>query len=562
MKKYFLKHKLLLSISVLFIILSAITDVSFAFIIKSVIDVGTNGTVTDLIVTVGSAVLFIVVAFMFSFLRMYFQAKYVTASLVTFKKDIFKSVMNRDIKSFKARNSAKYISTLTNDITIIEQDYFYNVLEIIDNIFIFIISTVSIMIINVQITIGVCIIGALPIIIPILFAKKVSLSKKTYSDNLGTFTTKIKDIFSGFEVIKCFNIEKKINSEYDKANKNSETGKFRFLVISSFVDNLSHSCGSLLHLTALGIGTYFVIQKQLTFGAMIATVQLMNYVINPVVNISNRINKIKSIKLIEEKIFDFMNESKQPQKGIEKKVFQEEIKFKDVEFSYTEDKKSLDNISLKVEKGEKYAVVGGSGSGKSTLLKLLLRYYDEFDGEILIDDIDNREIDIMDLYSLIAVIQQNVFMFDDSIKSNITLYNTYSDEDINIAIERSGLKILVNSLPQGINTSVGEGGCNLSGGEKQRIAIARALIRNTPILVLDEATSSLDNETAYNIENSILRLDNLTSLVVTHKLNKDILRKYDKIVAVKEGKVVEIGTFDELINRRKYFYSLYNVTKG
>jgi len=152
-------------------------------------------------------------------------------------------------------------------------------------------------------------------------------------------------------------------------------------------------------------------------------------------------------------------------------------------------------------------------------------------------------------------------MFDDSIKNNITLYNTYSDKDINNAIERSGLKILVNSLPQGINTSVGEGGCNLSGGEKQRIAIARALIRNTPILVLDEATSSLDNETAYNIESSILRLDNLTSLVVTHKLNKDILRKYDKIVAIKDGQVVEIGTFDQLINRRKYFYSLYNVTK-
>lgn len=561
MKSYFLKHKSLLIISIIFIILSAITDVSFAFIIKAVVDVGSEGTVSELTGIMILSILFLTIAFLFSFFRRIAEAKFVKKSLISLKKDAFSSILKRDIKTFNEDNSAKYISTLTNDINIIEQDYFYNLLEIIDNIFIFTISTISIMMINIQITIGVFVIGVLPIVIPILFSKKVSFRKKEYSDNIGKFTTKIKDIFSGFEVIKSFNIENKINHEYDKSNIETEHSKYRFILISSFVDNLSNSSGLLMFLTAIGIGTYFVIQKQLTFGSMIAAVQLMNYVINPLVNISTRINKMKSIKLIEEKILNLISSSKEINKGIEKKSFNEGIVFKEVEFSYTRDKKLLDKISFEIKKGNKYAIVGGSGSGKSTLLKLLLRYYDDFTGQILIDHIDNRKIDIMDLYSLASVIQQNVFMFDDNIKNNISLYQNYSDTDITRAIELSGLKTLVDSLPNGIDSNVGENGCNLSGGEKQRVAIARALIKNTPILVLDEATSALDNETAYNIENSIINLSDLTSLVVTHKLNKDILRKYDKIIAVKEGKVVELGTFDELVKKQGYFYSLYNVIK-
>ena len=156
-----------------------------------------------------------------------------------------------------------------------------------------------------------------------------------------------------------------------------------------------------------------------------------------------------------------------------------------------------------------------------------------------------------------SMIQQNVFMFDDTIKENIKLFANYSDEEVLEICKRSGLSNLIKSLPNGINSLVGENGNKLSGGEKQRIAIARSLINNTKILILDESTSALDNETSYNLENSLLSIDELTLIVVTHKLIKSILIKYDEIIVMKEGNIIEKGPFEELINAKGYFYNLY-----
>lgn len=219
----------------------------------------------------------------------------------------------------------------------------------------------------------------------------------------------------------------------------------------------------------------------------------------------------------------------------------------------------MDNINLTLEKNKKYAIVGESGSGKSTLIKLLMRYYNDYSGSILIDNNDLKSIYSSDLYKNISMIQQNVFMFDDSIKENIRLYSNHDDDDILKSCERAGLSKLINNLPNGIDSLVGENGNKLSGGEKQRIAIARALINNTQILILDESTSALDNETAYNLENSLLDLKDLTLVTVTHKLIKNILNKYDEIIVMKNGSVVEKGSFEYLLSQKGYFYSLYYI---
>ncbi len=157
------------------------------------------------------------------------------------------------------------------------------------------------------------------------------------------------------------------------------------------------------------------------------------------------------------------------------------------------------------------------------------------------------------------MIQQNVFMFDDSIKENIRLYSNHDDDDVLKSCQRAGLSKLINNLPNGIDSLVGENGNKLSGGEKQRIAIARALINNTQILILDESTSALDNETAYNLENSLLNLKGLTLITVTHKLIKNILNKYDEIIVMKNGSIVEKGSFEYLLSQKGYFYSLYYI---
>jgi ATP-binding cassette subfamily C protein len=533
-------------------------NVSLAFVLKSIVDVGSEGNLSKFYKTMLFSVVYVFSTYFIEYIKRRLQAALIRKVLLSLKEDVFSSILDSDISSFNEDNSAKYISTLTNDINILEQDYFTNVLEMSANIMSFIIATAAIITVNIYITIGVFILALIPILIPVLFGKKVSISKNTYSTNLGSFTTKVKDIFSGFEVIKSFNIENKIKEEYKKSNNSLEDSKYDFSVLSAVVQVLSMSFGFLMFFAAMGIGTYLVILGTITVGAMLATVQLMNNIVNPIVNISERLNKLKSIKLIEEKFLQIINAQKHKDTGVEKLSFEKEIKFDKVEFSYG-DRKTLKGVDLTFAKGKKYAIVGGSGSGKSTILKLLLRYYENFKGNISIDGVQHRSIKKEDIYKLISVIQQNVFMFDSSIRDNIALFQDYDDAEVLRAIELSGLKDLVSSLQEGVSSNVGENGCNLSGGEKQRVAIARALIKNTPVLVLDEATSALDNETSYSIENSMLNLPDLTCLVVTHKLMEDVLKKYDGIIAVKDGFIAEQGSFEELMNRKGYFYSLYSV---
>jgi ATP-binding cassette, subfamily B, bacterial len=558
MKKYFFKFKALFGVNILFILLSSMMDVSLAFVLKSIVDVGIEGNLSKFYRTMLFSVAYVFTTFLIVYIKKLLQAQLIKKTLLSLKEDVFSSILNSDISSFNEENSAKYISTLTNDINIIEQDYFANMLEMTANIISFTIATIAIVTVNLYITIGVFVIAFIPIIIPVLFGNKVSISKNIYSSNLGNFTTKVKDIFSGFEVIKSFNIERKIKEEYDKSNKTLEDSKYRFSSLSAVVSVLSNSFGFLMFFAAMGIGTYLIILGIITVGAMLAAVQLMNNIVNPIVNISDRLNRLKSIKLIEDKFIQMINIKTQTDSGIHKPNFEKQISFSKVEFSYGE-RKTLNGVSLTFEKGKKYAIVGGSGSGKSTILKLLLRYYENFSGDIAIDGVRHKEIRKEDIYKLISIIQQNVFMFDSSIRDNITLFQDYNEAEVQRAVELSGLKELIQSLNEGTNSSVGENGCNLSGGEKQRIAIARALIKKTPVLVLDEATSALDNETSYSIEKSMLSIPDLTCLVVTHKLMEEVLRKYDAIIAVKDGRIIEKGSFEDLINRKGYFHSLYSV---
>ena len=298
---------------------------------------------------------------------------------------------------------------------------------------------------------------------------------------------------------------------------------------------------------------------RITVGTAIIIIQLSTHIVGPVKTSISLINQIKSVSLIAKKIEDILKSSSEDIEENNLENFKNCIEINNLSFSYNEERKALDNINLVFEKNKKYAIVGESGCGKSTLIKLLMRYYNDYEGSIKIDDNDLKSIYSSDLYKNMSMIQQNVFMFDDTIKENIKLFANYSDEKVIKACKRSGIYNLIERLPNGIDSLVGENGSKLSGGEKQRIAIARSLINDTQILILDESTSALDNETAYNLESSLLELDDLTLIVVTHKLIKNILLNYDEIIVMRDGKIVEKGSFEELINLKGYFYSLYYI---
>ena len=546
-------------INIVLIIVAGILEVGTAFILKAMVDVSSEKDFHLFYKTIILCLIFLVFIYLTNYLKQIFEAIYTKKILLSLKKDIFQKIMGKDVNDFNKINSAEYISNLTNDINIVEKDYFNSIFKMLFNVIRLGVGVVVIIKLNVYIAISVFFMGGLSLLVPIIFTKQISKLNKLYSDKLSLFTTQIKDIFSGFEVIKSFNVKDRVNSEFDKYNYVVEDSKCKLLKKNAIVEILTAMSGFLVFFTALCVGSYLVMKDSMTFGTLIASIQLMNNIVTPVAMISILFNKIKSVKLIEKKFNNMTTDFYENKSLLEKQDFENSIVFDDVSFKYDNYKNVLNNVSFELKKGCKYAVVGTSGSGKTTIIKLLLRYYDEFNGKIIIDGVDTKDIKISSLYKIISIIHQNVFMFDGSIKDNITLFENFDDDKIEDAINLSGLKDYVNSLKDGYSSSVGENGKNVSGGEKQRIAIARSIIRDTQVLILDESTSALDNETGYNIENSLLNIQKLTCIVITHKLIKSLLKQYDGIIVLKNGEVIEYGCFDELIKLKGYFYSLYSI---
>ncbi len=557
--KYALEYKGQFILRVFTISLVALASICFDFMMGFIVDIFASGQVEKFIPIVISTMILIIVMFLTEYIDGLVMSKYIKNTVNYLRCDIFNKVINKDIKDFSLDNSGKYISVLYNDIKLIEDNFLNNIFLVISSLLSFTISLCALFYISPYIVIFIAIFGVLGFIIPNSLSKKLVIEKNEYSKNLEEITSVTKDLFSGFEVIKGFNISKKINRLFMESSINVENAKRRCSILEAIIKGFSLSFSVTIYLGVLILGGYLMYKESITVGTAIIIIQLSTHIVGPVKTSISLINQMKSVSLIGNKIEDILYISNKDTENENLKDFNKVVEIKNLEFSYTPERKALKNINLTFEKNKKYAIVGESGCGKSTLIKLLMRYYTDYRGNISIDNIDLKNIYSDDLYKIISIIQQNVFMFDDSIKENIRLFSNHSDEEVLKSCERAGIIGLVKRLEDGIDSLVGENGNKLSGGEKQRIAIARALINNTKILILDESTSALDNETAYSLEKSLLGLDDLTMIVVTHKLIKSILVDYDEIIVMKDGSVIEKGSFDELIKLKGYFYSLYYI---
>lgn len=555
--KYLFKYKLLFFTRVLTISLAALSVICFDFMMGFIVDIFSNGETEKFVPIILASIFLIILLFVTECVDGYVMSSYIKNTVNYLRCDIFTKILNKDMKDFSLDNSGKYISILYNDIKIIEDSLLNNIFLVISSFISFIISLLFLFSISPSIVIFIVIFGILGFVIPNALSKKLIIEKNNYSHNLEEITSVTKDLFSGFEVIKGFNIGSKINTIFKNSSNTVESTKKKCSILESIIKGFSLSFSVTVYLGVLILGGYLMYKGEISVGTAIIIIQLSTHIVGPVKTSIALINQIKSVSLIADKIDEILYDSCEDIEEISLPKFENSIEVKNLDFSYTSDRKALNNINLTFEKNKKYAIVGESGCGKSTLIKLLMRYYKDYNGDILIDNKDIHKIFSNDLYKNMSMIQQNVFMFDDSIKENIKLFANYSDEEVLSICDRSGLSNLISRLPDGINSLVGENGNKLSGGEKQRIAIARSLINNTKILILDESTSALDNETAYNLESSLLSINDLTLIVVTHKLIKNILLNYDEIIVMKDGMVIEKGSFDYLISLKGYFYSLY-----
>ena len=468
---------------------------------------------------------------------------------------VYDAILSKNITSFNRNTTSTYISALTNDVKAIEDNYLFSIFSIITQVTMFISSIVIMMLYSPALT-GISIgLSLIPMVVMLLVGGKLAVHEKSISDQNQSFMHFLKDNLIGFSTIKVFKAEGKIRDLFRKNNNLLEMEKAKKEKTLVLIQILQRATMLIAQFGVFFVGAYIaIVTKKIEASVIILFVQLMNTVMNPLVEIPSLISKRLSCEPLFKKLDEIISVEKESEK--QKVELTNAITVRNLEFSY-EENKVLKGVDFKFEKGKSYALVGASGSGKTTLLNLLVGRSQDYSGEILYDSTELKNLSIDSLFEKIAFVEQNVFVFDDSILNNVTMYSDIDKDLIQDAILKAGLKDVI--AQRGEDYKCGESGCNLSGGEKQRISIARALIKKAELLLMDEATSALDTETSSSVMNSVLDIEGISKIVITHKLEESILERFDEIIVLKNGQVYENGSFDELMAKNGLFRSLYEL---
>ena len=477
-----------------------------------------------------------------------------------YKDDAFSRIIRKSISSFSSENTSRYISALTNDVSKIENDWLYQICRGIELTLTCVGALAMMLWYSPMLTAWAVGLMLLPLVCSILTGGHIAKAEKEVSDANEGFVAMVKDVLTGFPVVKSLRAEKEVTRIFARQDQQLENKKCRVRSLRSAMEGLGGLTGSAAQVGVFFVGAWMVISGQgITPGVILAFVQMMNYLLQPMQALPTIFAGYKSSAALVEKLAAAVEENTRREGKAVDSVLDDAIRLTNVSFGYEKDKPVLRGVTCAFEAGKSYAIVGGSGSGKSTLLGLLLGGYDTYEGSMTVDGEELREISSDSLYEMMSIVQQNVFVFDDTIGRNITMFRDFPQAEIDSAIDRSGLRPVVEG--KGIAFRCGENGSGLSGGERQRISIARALLRRTPVILVDEATAALDNRTAREVSDALLSLEGVTRVVVTHRLEEESLRRYDRILVLRGGTVCEQGSFEELMAQNGYFRSLYTVSQ-
>ncbi|MBQ7875169.1 MAG: ABC transporter ATP-binding protein [Oscillospiraceae bacterium] len=489
------------------------------------------------------------------------RPKFISKALRQYKDFAFAELTKKGISAFSKENTATYISAFSNDIASIEQNYLMNIFDLVWNILIFIGAFAMMLWYSPMLTAAAVLFSLLPIAASLLAGNKVAAAEEEISRRNESFMSTLRDGLAGFSVVKSFKAEAAVIRLFMKSNRETEDTKCRRKKLETLLTMLGSGAGLISQFGTFIICAYFAANgyDSVTPGVVLVFLQLMGLVLSPIGEIPKMLaNRKAAAALIDKMACAIYSNIRDEGKDIPN-TLEKGIELRDVCFSYDGKTDVLRGINTVFEPGKSYAIVGASGSGKSTLLNLLMAGNSGYSGEIFYDETELRSISSHSLYDLISIIQQNVFVFNSSIQNNITMFGEFDSAEVDRAISLSGLSELV--AERGTDFLCGENGNGLSGGERQRISIARSLLRKTPVLLVDEATASLDAETAFRVSNTILGLEGYTRIVVTHSLDETLLKKYDDVLVLKNGTIFEHGTFDELMAKKEYFYSLFTVSQ-
>ena len=484
--------------------------------------------------------------------------RFLQRAMQQYRDYTFSRLTQKSLRSFSKEGTALYVSALTNDCTSIENNYLAATFTLIELLFCFLGALIMMLYYSPVMLVLAVALSFLPVAVSMTAGNRLAEQEKEISKKNEHFVSIVNELLSGFPVIKSFRAETQASRLFSQRNEQAEEAKKNKRRTEQMISLLANDAGIIAQMGIFLAGAWLAISgKGVTAGVVIVFVQLMNYILNPISQVPLLWSNRKAAIALMEKLSDALSENVREEGREKLNGFSEKIEVKDLTYGYEPESPVLKDLDVQFDAGKSYAIVGGSGSGKSTLLNLLMGSSSNYQGEICIDSVSIKNIESESLYQLMTSVQQNVFVFNDTIRNNVTMFHEFPDKEVILALERSGLSEFIEK--RGEDFVCGENGANLSGGERQRISIARALLRKSPILLVDEATAALDAATARAVSFSILNLVGMTRIVVTHRLEEAILRRYDKILVMKNGTICEQGNFDTLMQQKGQFYSLFQI---
>ncbi|MDY3869633.1 MAG: ABC transporter ATP-binding protein [Clostridiaceae bacterium] len=542
-------------------VLLTAANLMISWLIQQIIDLTTGTdtgfTLSQILALTVAALGLEILAFAFAY---HAKPKLIARGIGQYQEYVFSQLCKKGISAFSGENTSLYISALSNDSTAIETNYLANIFVILDSAVLCAGALALMFYYSPLLTVISVGLSLMPLLASLLTGNLVAKAEKQVSDRNEAYMTTLKDSLVGFSVIKSFRAESQMRRLFAEKVREVSDAKCLRRKMSILVQMLSVSAGSIVQFGVFLIGAYLSLSGAgLSAGTVLVFVQLLNFVIQPVGSVPQALAECKAARALMEKAADALAENVRQEGTAVKTELCRGITLRDLSFAYEPEKPILSGLNVTFEAGKSYAVVGASGSGKSTLLNLLMASDPSYTGSICFDGTELRQLSGEALYGMVSFIQQNVFIFNASIRNNITMFSDFPREAVERAIEMSGLSALIEA--RGEDYLCGENGSGLSGGEKQRISIARSLLKQSQVLLVDEATAALDARTAYQVSSAILDLSGLTRIVVTHALDEALLKRYDCILTLKNGSITEAGTFDRLMENKGYFYSLYTVAQ-
>lgn len=560
-RQFYKRNHFALLMAVLGTILLVGGDIMTSWLLQVIIDLaaGANSSFT-----LSQVALLLAIAggiYLFSFYLAYHsKPRFLAKAIGQYKEAVFRKISQKGISAFSGENTSFYISALSNDASTIETDYLATIFPLMNQFLLFFGALALMLWYSPILTAVGFVLALLPLAASLLTGDRVAQAERKVSEKNESYMSAVHDSLSGFSVVKSFRAEAAMCRLFAQRIREVTAAKTWRGKVSIVIQ-----CMGFLASFAAQFGTCFVgavLARHgyaITAGTLVAIVNLMSGLVQPFRMVPQYLAQRKASCALIDKLAEALNANVRREGSENKTKLTAGITVDGLSYAYEAGKPVLRDVNVTFEAGKRYALVGASGSGKSTLLNLLMASDSGYGGSIRYDGTELRRISSESLYEMVSVVQQNVFIFNASIRDNITMFSDFSRQDVDRAIEQSGLSALI--AQRGEEYLCGEGGKGLSGGEKQRISIARSLLKRSQVLLVDEATAALDAKTAFQVSSAILDLRGLTRIVVTHALDETLLRRYDCILALKNGTIAESGTFDALMKQKGFFYSLYTVSQ-